>query len=326
MCRRSAQRWLPSGKRAYFLSTAVAATNHPGKGGVITIGTFDGVHLGHQAILREVGRVATRLGVPATVITFDPHPRKFLFPDEPLPILTPLPEKVALIRALGIDEVFVQPFDQAFSTLSAEDYIHDFLVGRFAPACIVIGHDHQFGRGRDGNVEVLRQFAPSCGYEVCRLDAALINDAAVSSTKTRNALLGGDVALAKNLLGRPYQIAGMVASGAQLGRTIGFPTANLQPGHPDQLIPAIGVYAGFAHTHDGGQYPAMINIGRRPTVASNGAVTIEAHLIGFSGDLYGQPFILSFEARLREEQKFAGVAALKEQLELDRQAAVRALA
>ena len=295
-----------------------------GRGGVLTIGTFDGVHLGHQAILREVGRVAVGLGAPATVVTFEPHPRRFLFPDEPLQILTPLPEKIALLRALGMDSVHVQPFDEAFSKLSAGDYIRDFLVGQFAPAAIVIGHDHQFGRGRDGNVETLRQHAASYGYAVHRLDAALIDEAAISSTKTRNALLSGNVALAKALLGRAYAIGGTVATGAQLGRTIGFPTANLLPDHPDQLIPAMGVYAGFAGV-DGTQHPAMINIGRRPTISDSGEVRIEAHLIGFSGDLYGRALTLSFEARLRNERRFDGLPELQAQLARDMEAARRLL-
>lgn len=291
---------------------------------VITLGTFDGVHLGHRAILDAVARQAAAISGESILITFEPHPRKVLFPEQDLKILTPLSEKVSLIQAAGIAHVVVAPFTKAFSELSAADYIQHFLVAHFQPAVIVIGHDHHFGHDRKGNIDLLQQYAPEYGYEVRQISKQLIHEAAVSSTKIRQALAGGDVRIANDMLGRPYALKGGVVRGQQLGRTLGFPTANLQPLSEDQLLPANGVYAVRALA-GGALQNGMMNIGVRPTVSKELALHLEVHLFDFKDDLYGQEVTVFFVAKLREEQRFNGLDALQAQLKLDALAAKAAL-
>lgn len=291
---------------------------------VLTIGTFDGVHLGHARILEEVVRHAREAGGESMLITFEPHPRKLLFPDQPLHLLSPLRDKIELVLASGIDHVVVAPFTKDFSELDAESYIRDFLVARFRPYGIIIGYDHRFGRDRSGNIAMLHQLSGQYDYRVFEIPAQMIDDATVSSTKIRKALDEGKVEEAAHMLGRPYCLGGTVVSGAQLGRTIGFPTANVAPADPEQLVPARGVYAVWAEVN-GERHAAMMNIGFRPTVTQEIKLHLEAHLLDWSGDLYEQELRLHFVARLRDEQKFPSLDALKEQLGKDREAAGRIL-
>ncbi len=294
-------------------------------GSVLTVGTFDGVHKGHLAILEQVVAQAREKSCPGVIITFHPHPRSVV-EGNVLQLLTPIEERVALLKSFGIDEVVVVPFTPAFAALSPEDYIAGFLVEHFSPKVIVTGYDHRFGKGRLGSFETLARYAPDFGYEVSEIPATTIDEAAISSTKIRNALLAGKVAEAAQMLGRNYSLSGVVVEGKKLGRTIGFPTANLAPTESAQLIPAEGVYACWVETESGVREKAMVNIGRRPTVENAGARTIEAHLLGsFSGDLYGQKLRLSFVSRLREEVKFASLEDLKAQLGRDRKNAESAL-
>ena len=296
--------------------------------GAITIGTFDGVHRGHASILEQLRAAARSAGGPSIIVTFHPHPRSVVQPGEKLELLTPLEERIKLLREAGIDEVVVTPFTPAFASMEAKDYIRDFLVHNFHPAAIVIGYDHRFGAGRRGNLELLAACAKKWNYTVSEIPATLLSEAAISSTKIRTALRAGDIAKATEMMGRPYALEGTVVEGKKLGRTIGYPTANLQPICTDQLIPAGGVYA--VQVLEGNRILAggMLNIGRRPTVDVAGAPqTIEVHLLeGFSGDLYGRQLRLLFAARLRDEQQFAGIEALKEQLAKDAIAATQALA
>lgn len=291
---------------------------------VITIGTFDGVHLGHRVILDEVVKHAAGINGESILLTFEPHPRKLLFPDQPLKLLTPLEEKIALITGAGIQHVVVVPFTKEFAALSADAYIKDFLVKKFEPACIVIGYDHHFGSDRKGNIEMLKAHADDYHYKLYEIPAQLIDEAAVSSTKVRNAVTEGRIADASTMLGRSYTLAGKVVKGAQLGRSLGFPTANLVPIDPEQLMPANGVYA-VRVKHDKKWYNAMLNIGIRPTVSKDLQLHIEAHLFEFSGDLYDHELELAFVERLRDEQKFASLDALKEQLAKDAETAKKAL-
>ena len=295
--------------------------------GAITIGTFDGVHRGHASILEQLCAAAKSAGGPSIIVTFHPHPRSVVQPGEKLELLTPLEERIALLREAGIDEVVVTPFTPDFANLEAEDYIRDFLVHNFHPAAIVIGYDHRFGAGRRGNLELLTACAPKWNYTVSEIPATLLSEAAISSTKIRTALRAGDITRASEMLGRPYALAGTVVTGKKLGRTIGYPTANLEPICVDQLIPASGVYA--VQVLEGERILAggMLNIGRRPTVDVAGAPqTIEVHLLeGFSEDLYGRQLRLLFIDRLRDEQHFAGIEALKAQLGKDAKAATEAL-
>jgi riboflavin kinase/FMN adenylyltransferase len=288
---------------------------------VLTIGTFDGVHKGHQAILKDVVAHAKAAGKESVLITFEPHPRKLIYPEQSLQLLTPLNGKIQLIRNTGIDHVVVIPFNQAFSALTAEAYIRDFLVAQFHPHAIVIGYDHRFGRDRTGNLALLKSFEQAFGYTVYELPVQKIEDAAVSSTKIRNALRSGDVLTAQAMLGRCYEISGTVVHGAKMGRQLGYPTANIAPESEDQLVPANGAYT-ITATHQDNEYSGMLNIGVRPTVSSEPKLHIEAHLFHFSGDLYGQQISIRFIARLRDEQKFASLDDLKAQLAKDAAAAI----
>jgi riboflavin kinase/FMN adenylyltransferase len=290
----------------------------------LTIGTFDGVHLGHRAILDQVRTAAQSAGGESIVITFHPHPRSVLYPLEQIQILTPLRDKLELLAGAGIDHTIVVPFTPEFAALSAQEYVSKFLVGRFNPHTIVIGYDHHFGRDRSGNIGLLRAQAADFGYEVSEIPAQTVEEAAVSSTKIRNAVRDGQVGLATAMLGRNYSVEGTVARGKQLGRTIGFPTANLLPAAGEQLLPAQGVYAARVVV-EGKQYGAMLNIGQRPTVEAAGEKKLEAHLFNFEGDLYDKELEVQFVAWLREEQKFSSLDALKDQLSADRTEAQKAL-
>lgn len=290
----------------------------------ITIGTFDGVHRGHRVILKKVSEHAKAIGGESILLTFEPHPRKLIFPDQPIHILTPLDKKLQLVLDAGIQHVVVVPFTKEFAELSAEEYISDFLVKTFHPGAIIIGYDHHFGHDRKGNINLLKQVHAGYGFDVVEIPEQLIDDAAVSSTKIRNAIAAGQVEEAAQMLGRSYTLAGRVQKGAQLGRRIGYPTANIMPAHNEQLIPANGVYA-INVRYNGQVYNAMLNIGYRPTVSTGHTLHIEAHIFDFSADVYGEEMEIVFVARLRDEQKFGSLDELKAQLKKDETAAKKTL-
>ncbi len=294
------------------------------KNSVITIGTFDGVHQGHKVILNEVVKHARNEGGESVVVTFEPHPRKLLAPHLPIKLLTPLEQKLELIINAGIEHVVVAPFTRDFSNLSAHDYIEHFLVNCFHPKSIVIGYDHHFGHDRTGNIKLLQDMAAEFGYTVYEIPAQMIDDAAVSSTKIRHALNSGQVAEAAHMLGRNYSIVGTVYHGAKRGRTIGYPTANIQPIDPDQQIPAIGVYAVLVKWN-GQTLKGMMSIGYNPTVTDEKILRIEVNILDFDGDLYGEKLEVEFVARLRGEEKFESLEALKAQLHKDKDDTMRVL-
>lgn len=285
---------------------------------VVTIGTFDGVHTGHKTILQQVVNRATEVDGESVLITFEPHPRKLLFPSQPLKLLTPLEDKLQLLLDAGIDHIVVAPFTASFSQLSAADYINDFLVAYFHPHTIIIGYDHHFGHDRKGDIALLQQYAPTGNYEVLEIPAHLIEEAAVSSTKIRNALNDGHVQDASHMLGRHYSIKGTVIKGRQLGRTIGYPTANIRPADPEQLIPGNGIYA-VCVVCDGKKFKGMLSIGYNPTVTDEKRLHIEVNIFGFDANIYGHQIEVQFVAYLRSEVKFASLEALKDQLHQDRQ-------
>ncbi len=285
---------------------------------VLTVGTFDGVHKGHRVIINEVVTHAQKVGGESVLITFDPHPRKLLFPDEPLGIITPLAEKERLLHEAGITHIIVVPFTKEFSHLSAREYVEQFLVGKFHPHSIVIGYDHHFGHDRLGNINMLKEYAPVYQYQLKEIPAQLIDEAAVSSTRIRNAIKEGRVADAAQMLGRNYSIKGTVVHGNKLGRTIGYPTANVDPADKEQSVPAIGVYAIQAR-HKDQVYGAMMSIGYNPTVTDKKEVRIEANLFNFDQDIYGDELEIIFLERLRNEQKFPSLDALIAQLHLDKE-------
>jgi riboflavin kinase/FMN adenylyltransferase len=291
---------------------------------VITIGTFDGVHLGHRTILKEVVEHAKRVNGESVLITFEPHPRKLLFPDQPLWFITPLEQKLRLVTEAGIEHIVVVPFTKEFSELSAQEYIEGFLVKTFGPHTIIIGYDHHFGHDRTGDIDMLRRFQPKYGYELVEIQAQLIDEATVSSTKIRKALKEGQVREASLMLGRDYNIRGTVVRGAQLGRTIGYPTANIRLNEPGQIIPGIGIYAVHV-SHNGKQYKGMLSIGHNPTVTNDRSIKIEVNIFDFSKEIYDEIIEVSFVARLRDEEKFASLEALKEQLHKDKVESMRML-
>jgi riboflavin kinase/FMN adenylyltransferase len=283
---------------------------------VITIGTFDGVHQGHKTILDSVVQHARERKGTSVLITFDPHPRKLLFPDAPLKLLSTLEEKLEMVAQAGIDITVVVPFTRDFSELSPQDYICNFLVAKFHPVSIIIGYDHHFGHDRSGDIRMLQAFAPEYGFEVTEIPARLIDAAAISSTQIRKALTLGAVKDAAAMLGTCYSIQGVVVKGAQLGRTIGYPTANIKCFSADKLVPAIGVYAVY-FLHNGTTYKGMMSIGTNPTVTEDLSIKMEVHIFDFNADIYGESVTVLFVERLRDELKFPSLDALVAQLHQD---------
>ncbi len=302
---------------------------------VVTSGTFDGVHLGHRRILDQLTGAARTSGGQSVVLTYWPHPRAVLAPEmasdgrpaADLHLLTTLDERIGLLRATGVDYLLVQPFTAEFAAWTAAEYVEKLLRNTLHARHLVIGYDHRFGAGRVGNLAYLQTQASMAGFTVEEISRHDVAEVGVSSTKIRRALLEtGDVATAARYLGRPYSLTGPVVRGQQLGRTIGYPTANIGPGLETlKLVPADGVYAVWAELSGGSRHPAMLNIGHRPTVGGTGR-TVEAHLLGgFDEEIYGQPLTVHFVQRLRDEQKFSGLDALKAQLALDAEIAVKSL-
>ncbi|MGB3541296.1 bifunctional riboflavin kinase/FAD synthetase [Rubrivirga sp.] len=290
---------------------------------VITTGTFDGVHLGHQAIIHYLVERAGDGGVP-TVVTFDPHPREVLL-GQPIPLLTTLGERADALEALGVQRFVVVPFSRDLSLLEPEDYVRDVLVETVGMREIVIGYDHRFGRKARGDRAMLEALGPVLGFSVDVIPEQIEDDVTVSSTEVRRLLLeDGDATRAAHLLGRPYRITGTVVRGDQRGRTIGYPTANVRPGDARKLVPKRGVYAVRVRSADleaGG----MMNVGHRPTFETDGATTVEVHLFDLEADLYGRTLEVDVIARLRDEQRFDGVDALVAQLDDDAAAARSAI-
>lgn len=294
---------------------------------VVTSGTFDGVHVGHQKILHRLLEVARQSGGPAVVITYWPHPRMVLDPPpthpEPLDLqlLSTLEERIERLEKFGVDYLLIVPFTREFAQLTSEEYIQQLLLRTVGTRKLVIGYDHRFGKNREGGFEYLSQHADRYGLEVEEIPREDVDAVGVSSTRIRRALLSGDIATANRHLGYPYSLTGTVTRGQQLGRTLGFPTANLQLAEASKLVPARGVYAVLATTATGDVQQGMLNIGVRPTVGGNLTQTIEVHLLDFSGDLYEQALTLQLVARLRDEQKFGSLDELKAQLAKDAAAA-----
>lgn len=287
------------------------------KHAVLTVGTFDGVHKGHRAILQEVVTHAANVNGESVLLTFEPHPRKLLFPDQPLGIITPLQQKLELITEAGIQHIVVVPFTMAFAGLSAKEYIENFLVNIFHPHSIVIGYDHRFGNDRKGDIRLLEEFSTEYQYELIEIPAQLIDEAAVSSTKIRNAITGGRMDDARHMLGRDYSLRGTVVHGNKLGRTLGYPTANIHPLEKDQIVPALGIYA-IRAIHNWQRYNGMLSIGYNPTVTDKKELRIEANLFDFDQDIYGNTLEIFFIKKLRDEQKFESLEALKAQLHKDK--------
>ena len=283
---------------------------------IVTIGTFDGVHLGHCKILEQITKSAQSLHCESLVLTFFPHPRMVLQEDTEMKQLNTLDEKIKLLDNLGIDNLIVHPFDKEFSRLTAEEFVKEVLVDVFKIKKIIIGYDHRFGRNRTATIDDLIQFGETYGFEVEQISAEEINEVSISSTKIRNALLEGNIELATRYLGYNYSLTGMISKGKQLGRTIGFPTANINIEEEYKLIPLKGVYIAKSVLNEK-TFFGMMNIGTRPTVDGT-TQTIEINFFDFKQDLYNQKITVSLLNRMRAEQKFESVEALKTQLEKDK--------
>lgn len=292
----------------------------PAAGHALTIGAYDGVHLGHRAVIDLTESIAAERGLKSAVVTFEPHPAFLLRPENAPLILTDLDQKLELLEATGIDTVVVVPFDESQAKESAEDFVKRVLVGCLGAKAVVVGSDFHFGAKREGNVDVLSKLGNELGFEVHGIELLERSDGAlesVSSTAIRRALAGGEVSTAAAMLGRNHELRGVVVEGDQRGRTIGFPTANVAI-DPKTALPADAVYAGWYFRPDGSRHPAAINIGKRPTFYQDAEHSLlEAHLIGFDGDLYHEAARVEIVQLLRSEQRFDGIEALKAQLEID---------
>ncbi|MDJ0771587.1 MAG: bifunctional riboflavin kinase/FAD synthetase [Ilumatobacter sp.] len=287
---------------------------------VVTIGAYDGLHLGHQAVIAQVRALAAERGARSGVVTFNRHPATIVRPESAPKLLTDHDQRLELLEATGVDVAVVLPFDEAQSQEAPLAFVERVLVRCLRTECVVVGDDFHFGRNREGNVALLRQVGGTYGFDVeplALVDRADGVDEPVSSTAIRRALAGGNVTLATAMLGRPFEARGVVVQGDQRGRLLGFPTANVEV--PNRVcLPADGVYAGWYERPDGGAHPCAINLGRRPTFYEHAdSSLLEAHLIDFDGDLYGEAAKVRFAHFLRSERKFDGIDALVEQLKHD---------
>lgn len=284
---------------------------------ILTIGTFDGVHQGHQKILKRILDEATKFNGESVLFTFDPHPRLVLNPKEnDLQLLQTQEEKINKLERIGLHHLIVFPFTLDFSNTKAEDFIIHYLVEKLKVHTIVVGYDHQFGKNREGSLEHLIKLSEKYPFKVIEIPAHEIDEVNVSSTKIRKALQTGDIETANCYLNEAYEISGIVKKGKQLGRTIGYPTANISVSEKHKLIPPTGVYA-VTVSIDGKPYEGMLNIGFRPTVSDEKVQTVEVHIFDFSQDIYDQYISVRLLHKIREEQKFASIDALKSQLASD---------
>ncbi|MCW5919185.1 MAG: bifunctional riboflavin kinase/FAD synthetase, partial [Bacteroidetes bacterium] len=291
---------------------------------VITLGTFDGVHLGHKVIIERLKKIAGDVNGQVVVLTFFPHPRMVLFPDDHgIQLLNTINERTMLMEKAGIDHLIIHPFSKEFSRMSSTEFVRDILVNKLGVKKLIIGYDHHFGRNREGSFTDLEELAPVYNFTVERIHEQLVNDVAVSSTKIRNSLLAGDVATAREFLGYDYELTGTVVHGKKLGHSLGFPTANLHIHEDYKLVPANGVYAARTLVH-GQWYDGVMSIGNRPTF-DNGARSIEVNLFDFNADIYGEKITICMTEFIRSEQKFENSAMLIEAMNADKLAAIKLL-
>jgi riboflavin kinase/FMN adenylyltransferase len=283
---------------------------------VVTIGTFDGLHFGHKKILNRLKEIAKKYGGETVVITFYPHPRMVLFPDDnDIKLLSSQEEKIMLLEKFGIDNLIIIPFSKEFSRLTSLDFVRNILVNKIGTKKLVIGYDHHFGKNREGSFEHLLEFGPVYGFDVEEIPEQDIDEVAVSSSKIRNSLLEGNVELANTFLERKYSLIGTVVRGDQVGRTLGYPTANINIAFPHKLIPAFGVYLVEVIVEDK-KYFGALNIGVRPTL-NNKKPQIEVYIFEFDQEIYGKKVEILFIKKIRNEQKFSSLEELKNQIQLD---------
>ncbi len=287
------------------------------KNAVLTIGTYDGVHFGHQQIIKRLNEIATEINGESVLLTFDPHPRLVLHPeDETLKLISTIDEKEELLASFGLNHIVIAEFSKDFGNMEAKEYVEKILINNFHPKKIVIGYDHRFGKDRKGNIDLLRQLSSKYNYEVEEISAQTLDEIKVSSTKVRNYLLDGKIKEANQLLAHPFTIKGKVVHGDKIGRILGFPTANIDVSNPHKLIPASGVYA-VKIKIENVFYIGALSIGYRETVFDNSSLTIEVFIIDFDGDLYNKSLDMIFVDFLRPQIKYENWDLLKEQIEKD---------
>jgi len=299
--------------------------NFPGSANaVVTIGTFDGVHIGHQQIIRNLRKLAAETHGETVLLTFFPHPRMVLQPDDnDLKLITTMVEREELLRSFGIDHLIIQPFDKEFSRISATEFVRDQLMQKIGMKTLVIGYDHHFGRNREGSYKDLEEMAPVYGFRLEEINEQVINHIAVSSTKVRKALLEGDIDSANQLLGHRFSFRGMVVMGDKIGRTLGFPTANIEIPEAYKLVPAEGIYA--VQIRIGQQLKkGMLYIGTRPVVNGK-SLRIEVNIFEFDQEIYNQEIQVMFVSRIRGDLPFTDINALKEKMKEDKVIATKLL-
>ena len=287
------------------------------KNSVVTIGTFDGVHIGHQKILKKLNNEASSVNGESILFTFYPHPRMVVFPDSHnLKLIQTIDEKIESLRHYGLDNVIIYPFTKDFSRLTAFEFVRDILVNKLKVKKLVIGYDHQFGRNREGNIDFLRESAEIFDFEVIEISAQEVDEVNVSSTKIRNSILDGNIDRANDFLGRCFRITGEVVKGNRLGRELGFPTLNLQLLNDHKIIPSEGVYAVEIELMNV-VYQGMMNIGKNPTVSDISERKYEVHVFDFDKDVYGEHVVILFHQFIRKEKTFDNLEELKSQIRED---------
>lgn len=284
---------------------------------ILTLGTFDGIHLGHRKILEKVKKKATVSHSRSLLITFDPHPRKIITPDYHIKLLTNQSEKTKLLEATGIDILLVINFTKEFSQLTSEEFIKEYLLKHIGIKEIIVGHDHHFGKGRSGDANTLRKLGVENNFEVTMVDAYKINGETVNSTAIRKALIEGDIKKANTFLGRRYSFDGTVIQGDQRGRTLGFPTANILAENHDKLLPALGIYA-VNFFIEGETVKGLMSVGKRPTFYNSGETVTEVYLYDFDRDIYGKKVSVEIVDWIRGEEKFNSAEELIAQMQKDK--------
>jgi len=285
----------------------------------LTVGTFDGIHFGHQKLIEHLNDSAKSKNGESVILTFSPHPRTVLFPENnSLKLINTLDEKIERLNHCGIDHLIIYPFTKEFSRISALEYVRDFLVKELKISTLIIGYDHQFGRNREGNFEYLKELSELYNFEVVEISAQDINEINVSSTKIRNAIESGEIHLANQYLGYSFSITGKVIEGKRIGNTIGYPTANISVEDSLKIIPSNGAYSVRVSINNN-WFNGMLNIGINPTVNSENQKSIEVNIFDFDHSIYGQEITIQFVKRLRGEVKFESLDQLKEQLRLDKE-------
>lgn len=289
----------------------------PNKNSVVTIGTFDGVHVGHQKIINKLVKIAKKEGLHAAILTFFPHPRMVLQSDSNIKLINTIDEKSEILKTFGVDNLVIHEFTREFSRLTALEFVRDVLVEKLHVKHLIVGYDHRFGRNRSANIEDLREFGETYNFKITEITAKEIDEVAVSSTKIRNSLIEGNIQLANKYLGYNFMLIGKVVKGRSLGSKIGFPTANIQVNEHYKLIPKKGSYVVKVYVNDSEVY-GMMNIGENPTIKGKGS-SIEVHLFDFNKNIYDQNLKIQLLHRLRDEQKFNSVEDLKIQLSKDQE-------